>query len=77
MSFLDVAPAGPVQQIAEGGLFAAILFVACVALIVIAIIVGVLLLIKRSRKKKEAAAAAQQAAYAQAPEAPADGNKTE
>ena len=76
MSFLDVAPAGPFES-AGDGMFTAILFVACVALIVIAIIVGVLLLIRRNRKKKEAASAAPQAAFTQASETPADGNKTE
>jgi len=75
MSFLDVAPAGPFEY--GGSTVGPILFVALIALVVVAIIVAVLLCIRRGRKKKEAAAAAQQAAFAQAPEAPADGNKTE
>lgn len=75
MTFLDVAPAGPIEY--ASSTLGPILFVALVALIVVAIIVVVLLCIRRGRKKKEAASAAPQPAFTQASETPADGNKTE
>ena len=73
MTYLDVAPAGPMHMITDST-FGTILFVALIALVVIAIVVTVLLCIRRSKRKKEAALGV---AAAKTEDLPSDENKTE